>query len=325
MNLRLNSLPDTGVAPMTTEADLASGPKVSFGSWAFSFGPFANAPWSFERLCEYAAEVGYDGVEINGFRPHPHFADYVTEGDYRELVELRDRLGIEYSGYAPDFNAVPPAVATTDDYLEAIAAALTFCRHLDIGILRVDTISGPEPLDSEVYESRFDHLASTWRQAAELCKRSSVVLVWEFEPGFWLNRPSEVLRMVRAVDHPNFKILFDTSHAYTGAVAGGRQGENPELLLGGVTEYAALIEPYLGHLHLIDSNGALHDDETSEHLPFGTGQVDFPSALQALRPSLNTLPWWTVDFCFCPTTERDGRVAVPVVRSLMQDTMGHAR
>jgi hypothetical protein len=25
-------------------------PKIAFGSWAFSFGPFANDPWSFERV-----------------------------------------------------------------------------------------------------------------------------------------------------------------------------------------------------------------------------------------------------------------------------------
>ena len=47
-------------------------PKISLGSWAFSFGPFSNAPWSFSQVLEFTAQAGYDGVEINGFRPHPH-------------------------------------------------------------------------------------------------------------------------------------------------------------------------------------------------------------------------------------------------------------
>ena len=195
---------------------------------------------------------------------------------------------------------------------------MRFCDRLGISILRVDTVISPSDLPAGVYEERFARLAQTWNRAAELASQESVLLVWEFEPGFWLNRPSEVLRLIEAVAHPNFRVLFDTSHAYTGAVVGARQGSDPELLAGGVEEYARLLQPYLGHLHLIDSDGGLHDEETSEHLPFGAGRVDFPSALRALRPSLDTLPWWTVDFCFCPTTERDARTAVPFVRDLMR-------
>lgn len=297
-------------------------PRVSFGSWAFSFGPFANDPWTFERLCEYAAESGYDGVEVNGFRPHPHWEDYTSEADYYELRGLSERLGIDFSGYAPDFTAVPPAKVETADYLRVIAGAVGFCEALGIPILRVDTISAPEPLPANEFERRFARLVETWRAAAEYCAEHSVRLVWEFEPGFWLNRPSEVVRLLKGVNHPNFKVLFDTSHAYTGGVAGGRQGEDPELLTGGVVEYAELIKPYLGHIHLIDSDGSLHDNETSGHLPFGDGVVDFPPVIAALQPEASDLPWWTVDFCFCPTTERDGRVAVPFVRSLIDGAGG---
>ncbi|MCU1596992.1 MAG: hypothetical protein JWQ47_731 [Glaciihabitans sp.] len=298
------------------------GPKIAFGSWAFSFGPFEKEPWSFERLCEFAAASGYDGVEINGFRPHPHWEDYSSDADYEPLRALRDRLGIEFSGYAPDFTEVPPAEVPTADYLRTVAGAAAFCAALDIPILRVDTIRAPGPLPEAEYGRRFEHLIETWRVAAQYCADASVLLVWEFEPGFWLNRPSEVLRLVTAVDHPNFKILFDSSHAYTGAVAGARQGDDPELLPGGVAEYAELLKAHIGHLHLIDSDGSLHDDETSEHLPFGAGQIDFPSIISALEPVASTLPWWTVDFCFCPTTEQDGRTAVPFVRSLVESEVG---
>lgn len=299
-------------------------PRISFGSWAFSFGPFAAAPWSFDRLCRYAAEAGYDGVEINGFRPHAYFRDFTSDSDYRELRSLRDDLGLSYSGYAPDFNDVPPALVDDVRYLDAIDGALRFCDRLDIQILRVDTISAPDPLGEDEYEERFARLANTWHHAAERAERASVALVWEFEPGFWLNRPSEVLRLLDAVDHRNFKVLFDTSHAYTGVVAGGRQGARPELLAGGVEEYARLLAPHLGHLHLIDSDGSLHDGETSEHLPFGTGRVDFPNVLRALGPRVDELPWWTVDFCFCPTTEADARKAVPFVRGLIEQRMSVA-
>jgi sugar phosphate isomerase/epimerase len=290
-------------------------PKLAFGSWAFSFGPFSSAPWSFERLCRYAADAGYDGVEINGFRPHPHHADYDSDAKCAELRALIADSGLEPAGYAPDFHSVPPSEVPAGEYLEQIDQACRFCERMGISILRVDTVSPPAALGPAEYDERFARLVGTWRAAAERCRESGVTLVWEFEPGFWLNRPSEVLRTVEEVADPGFKVLFDSSHAYMGAVAGARQVER-ETLGAGTTEYARLLEPYVGHLHLIDSDGSLHDDETSAHIPFGDGHVDFPAMLQALRPAIDGLEWWGIDFCFCPTTEQDARSAVPFVHEL---------
>jgi sugar phosphate isomerase/epimerase len=291
-------------------------PKLAFGSWAFSFGPFADAPWSFESLCRYAADAGYDGVEINGFRPHPHHADYDSDPKCAELRALIADAGLEPSGYAPDFTTVPPSEVPEESYLAEIDAARRFCERMGIGILRVDTVSPPDAHAADEYERRFAHLVKTWGAAAERCRRSGITLVWEFEPGFWLNKPSEVLRVAESVGDPAFKLLFDTSHAYMGAVAAARQTGEPETLEGGVAEYARLVNPHIGHVHLIDSDGSLHDDETSAHIPFGQGDVDFPAALQALRPALDGMEWWGIDFCFCPTTEADARTAVPFVRDL---------
>lgn len=287
-------------------------PGIALGSWAFAFGPFADDPWDFDRLCRYAVEARYDGVEINGFRPHPHDEDYSDDASCARLRHRLAELGLGISAYAPDFHSTPPAEVPHADYLDRIDSVLAFCRRLGIPALRVDSISPPGPFD----RARFDHLVAVWRQAAGRCADSGVRLVWEFEPGFWLNRPSEVLRLLSSVDHSNFKVLYDTSHAYAGAVAGARQGKDPEVLTGGDVEYARLLAPWLGHLHLIDGDGSLHDDETSAHLPFGTGDVDFHAVLGALGPAAGDLPWWTVDFCFCPTTETDAVTAVGFVRDL---------
>ena len=297
-------------------------PGLAFGSWAFSFGPFADHPWEFDRLCRFAAEAGYDGVEINGFRPHPHHRDYTGAAEVSALLNLVQRAGVVPVAYAPDFTAVPPGEVSRRAYLDEIDLARVFCERMGISLLRVDTVSPPHSLAAPDHERRFEALARTWLAAAQRCATSGVTIVWEFEPGFWLNRPTDVLRLVRAIDDPSFRILFDSSHAYTGAVAGARQGPDPEILAGGEVEYAALLEPYIGHLHLIDSDGSLHNDETSAHLPFGSGKVDFPALLHALEPTLDRLPWWGIDFCFCPTTEVDAPKAVPFVRALVEQMQG---
>src|SRR6266487_1073672 len=296
-------------------------PKLSLGSWAFTFGPFSKNPWPFSRVLEYIAEAGYDGVEINGFRPHPHPDDYDTAAKCKELLNEIDGYRLGISGYAPPFGDTPPAVVDSETYLGAFRKSLIFCENCGIGILRIDTVSPPEALPPDEYESRFKSLTKTWHLAAKEAAKMGVRVVWEFEPGFWLNKPSEVKRVVEAVDHENFKLLFDTSHAYMGAVIGARQTGTKELLSEGVAEYGRFLGAMVGHLHLIDSDGSLHNNETSTHVAFGQGKIDFTSALVAIKPVISILPWWCVDFCFNPQTPIAGRDAVPVVQRLMEEVL----
>ncbi len=297
-------------------------PKISLGSWAFSFGPFESDPWSFSKLIKYTADAGYDGVEINGFKPHPHPEDYDTPEKCNELKKEIADLGLGISGYAPDFRDVPPAEVDQAKFLAEVDKCLKFCNNMDISILRVDTISPPDKHAPDEYEKRLQLLTDNWRAAADVCQKSGVKLVWEFEPGFWLNSPSEIKRAIDETNHSNFTALFDTSHAYMVAVIGARQTKDKELLDGGVIALADLLKGQIGHFHLIDSDGTLHDDETSTHAPFGTGHIDFKEVLSALQPHLEGLEWWTVDFCFCPTTDKDAKHAVPFIKNILSEKAG---
>ena len=296
-------------------------PKFSLGSWAFSFGPFENNPWSFEEFVRYCADAGYDGIEINGFHPHPHPEVYNTDLKCRELRKSIDGNGLGISGYAPDLREVPPTRVATQTYLETFEKALKFCERMGIATLRVDSISAPEPLPIHVYDQRFGQLVKTWRAASALCEMAGVKLVWEFEPGFSMNKPSEIVAVVEGVDHPNFKVLFDTCHAYMCADLGSRQAGPREVLPGGMLVLAELLSGHIGHFHLIDSDGTLHDEETSTHTPFGEGLIDFKEVLRGMKEEVLPLEWWCFDFCFCPTTEKDGRAAIPFVETLLKEIM----
>ena len=294
-------------------------PKFSIGSWAFSFGPFEKNPWSFARFLEYAASAGYDGVEINGFRPHPHPDDYNSDGKCKELMKQITGLGLGVSGYAPAFGDTPPSKVEKRVYLNAMAKCLTFCERCGITVLRVDTASPPVDMPGDRYRADFDRLVDAWHDAAALSEKAGVLLVWEFEPGFWLNKPSEVLSAAAAVGHQNFSLLFDTSHAYMGAVVGARHAGEPEMLSDGVAGYARLVHDYIGHLHLIDSDGSLHDNETSTHTPFGEGHIDFISSLLPITDVALGLEWWTTDFCFSAQTETAAKKAPTIMKKIAED------
>jgi sugar phosphate isomerase/epimerase len=105
---------------------------------------------------------------------------------------------------------------------------------------------------------------------------------------------------VDEVGEPNFKVLFDTCHAHMVAAVGARQPGAKETLLGGALELAERLRGKIGHIHVIDSDGTLHDDETSTHAPFGDGVIDFMTLLPELDRNIEPTGWWTIDLCFWP-------------------------
>lgn len=125
-------------------------------------------------------------------------------------------------------------------------------------------------------------------------------MVWEFEPGFAFNKPSDIIGIPEEIGSPNFSILYDSCHAHMCAAVGSRQPGEKETLPGGALELAQRLRGKIGHVHLIDSDGTLHDDETSTHAPFGDGVLDFPSIIQELNGSGVPNDWWVIDLCFWP-------------------------
>jgi sugar phosphate isomerase/epimerase len=173
------------------------------------------------------------------------------------------------------------------------------CADIGSPSIRVDSIAAPGSIDEPDYQGAFDRMADVWRDAAGIAQQGGIRLVWEFEPGFAFNKPSEVLAMHKRVGHPNFWILFDTSHAYMCSVVAARQHGARETLPGGVAEMLSMLKGRIGAIHLIDSDGTLHGDETSTHRPFGEGYVKF----DAIAPKLLEVPnidWWCIDMCFWP-------------------------
>lgn len=81
-------------------------------------------------------------------------------------------------------------------------------------------------------------------------------------PGFLLNTPAQMLDLLAAVDHPNLALQLDLYHM-------ARQGfDLPQVI--------AQLAGKIGHVQFADCPGRGEP---------GTGQLDFTSALQALRAS----------------------------------------
>lgn len=274
--------------------------KISLGSWAFSFGPWAADPVPFDAIVRHLAAAGYHGIDICGFPPHVTLEKYPTPQSRKELAGFIADQGMGISGYAGDFYSVSPIAAGNEtSYLDLMKRNIEMCADLGSPSLRVDTVAAPGSIPDKEYEQDFHRIALLWSEGAALAQSAGVRLVWEFEPGFAFNKPGEVVRMHQEVRHPNFSVLFDTSHAYMCCVVGARQHDRRDVLAGGVEEFLDKLQGRIGAIHLIDSDGTLIHDETSTHRPFGEGLIDF----ERLAPKLLRVPgidWWTVDMSFWP-------------------------
>jgi len=282
-------------------ATVVGAKKISLGSWAFSFGPYARKPVAFNAVVKRLAEAGYDGIEVCGFPPHVSLDRYSTASSRREVATFIADNGLGVSGYDADFSMVNPIVAgNSDRYLELFQRNLEMAAALGSPSIRVDTVAAPGSIAAPAYENAFHLVAEVWRECADLAAKAKLRLVWEFEPGFVFNKPHEVVKMHQEVRHPNFFILFDTAHAYMCGVVGARQNTaERDVVAGGLNDFLDMLQGRIGAIHLIDSDGTLDHDETSTHRPFGEGLIDFPK----LVPKLVAVPgieWWTVDLCFWP-------------------------
>jgi len=275
--------------------------RISIGTWAYSIGPYANNPVPFDEVVTRLASLGFDGLELGGFKPHPNPDDLATKEQRAAVREKVTRAGLAFSGLAADlWGQKLINTQDTGPYMACFRKNLQFCLDLGIRGIRVDTIAPPTIFDQVDAETARRRVVQTWKQCAKEAADKGIYVTWEFEPGFAFNKPSDIFRILDEVDEPNFGVLFDACHAHMVAAVGARQPGPRETLPGGAVELARRLRGRINHVHLIDSDGTLHDDETSTHAPFGEGVLNFDELLPELNRAGIPHDWWTIDLCFWP-------------------------
>jgi len=274
---------------------------ISIGSWAYTIGPYSDNPVPWDEVIVTLKRLGFQGVELGGFPPHPN-PDDMPRKDQRDACKARlAEVGLRFSGLAANLWA--EHLIDTDDqtaYVECFRKNLQFCVDLGIKGIRVDTVQAPTVFDEVDADTARARVVKTWRLCAKEAADKGVYVTWEFEPGFAFNKPSDILRIIEEVGDDNFGVQFDTCHAHMVAAVGARQPGRKETLPGGALDLARRLRGKINHVHLIDSDGTLHDDETSTHAPFGEGVLDFDTLLPELNRNPMPHNWWTIDLCFWP-------------------------
>jgi sugar phosphate isomerase/epimerase len=255
-----------------------------------------------EEVAKKLDQLGYDGLSLGGFKPHGHSDLYPTKDDRKKLVDLFGSHGLKINSYAADLWDYPFADGDPKKaarYEEAFDRSLEMCVDCGIPIIRVDTVTETPYPDDFDYQKAWNVVADMFRKVADKAGKADVLVVWEFEPGFIFNKPSEIVNMVKAVDDENFKLQCDTCHVQMCGVQGARQYGEKETVAS-QEEFFGMVKGMIGDIHIIDSDNTLHDDHTSTHAPLGEGVIDFEKVVPAIVDAGYISEWWTVDLCFWP-------------------------
>jgi sugar phosphate isomerase/epimerase len=280
--------------------------RISIGTWAYLFNQ--DVPTNdFHVILHKLQDLGYDGVELGGFNPHPGPDTCETREKRAKLRKEVADHGLKFSALAADlWSQKMLTVEDSGPFIAAFAKNVMFADDLGIETIRVDTV---EPItvlqEGKVTpEKAFARAANAFDLCSKLAAQRGIRVCWEFEPGFPINKPSEILALVEEVrvkrNNPNFGVLFDTCHAHMCAAMGANQVGAKETLLGGAMELLEKLRGKITHVHLIDSDGTLNEHNTSTHNPFGTGKLNFDELIPAIQKAGVPNDWWCVDLCFWP-------------------------
>ena len=237
--------------------------KLSFNTWVYSSFPVWVPSYPLSETIERIAAVGYDGIEIGAAAPHA-YPDYLDHARRREIKQMLQTNGIALSsmlpapGGGPGFNVSSPMIEERIAAIDQYKKVIQLCAEL--GGKTVIYVAGWQ-IYGTTRDEAWEWSRDALRTLAPVARDVGITLVIEptSADSNLVDDCDDALQMMREVDEPNVKLMFDTYHVlYRNEVA---------------SDYVYRFGKDLHHVHFADSN----------RLPPGEGKGDFLSVVQALH------------------------------------------
>ena len=203
--------------------------------------------------------AGFDGVEL------PIFAG--TPADYKPIRAELDKQGLKCTAVTiltKETNAISPDAATRQKASDWLKNVIEINHVLGCGDgVRAVPLGHRRVLRQPARpQTRRSARPTCSRQAAELAKQANLMMAIEYLNRFecyFLNTAAAAVELVKAVNHPNFRTMYDTFHAHI-------EEKDPAAAI-------RTVAPVLAHVHI---------SENDRGTP-GTGQVNWDETFKTLE------------------------------------------
>ncbi|WP_460071191.1 sugar phosphate isomerase/epimerase family protein [Streptomyces sp. YKOK-I1] len=240
----------------------------------YGFGTNGFAHHRLDDVLTVLADLGYDSVGLT--LDHAHLDPFAADLPRRvgRLATRLDRLGLAvmvetgapylldpWRGHVPTLMCAPGAERRLDLLARAVRVAA------DLGAPAVQLASGPAP-EGVPEEEAWKRLTAGCEEALEVAREHGVALGFEPEPYMFVDTVQRVLELRHRLGDPeSFGVTLDIGHAHC--------VEEASLL-----DCVAAAAPHLVNVQIEDMRRGVH-----RHLELGTGEIDFPPVLAALKAS----------------------------------------
>lgn len=217
---------------------------------------------SFEEKLEIAAKAGLQSVEL--VSEHIKWTD--PEIEKMKKLARSFNLGMDTIIATPDWKTRPVSMvnpAQRENFLNDVRKAVTFAQKLEIP--QIILMSGDE-VPGKSHAEQYASLVEGSKRAADLAAPANLTLIVEplnskvNHKDFFLTTCVEGMKLIKDVDNPHLRLLFDIYHE--------------QVQIGNVTRTVTEAMPYVAVFHVADNPG--RNDP-------GTGEMNYANIYKAIQ------------------------------------------
>lgn len=217
---------------------------------------------SFEEKLEITAKSGIQSAELVG-----EFLNW-SDADIARVKKLAQSLnvGMDTISSTPEWKKMPISMvdpAQRGNLLKEVEKNLVFARKLEIPMALL--MSG-DFIPGKSYDEQWASLVEGCKRCGDLAAKAGITLIVEplntkvNHKGYFLDSCVAGLKLMKEVDHPNVRLLFDIYHE--------------QVQLGDVTRSIQAAAPYVKVFHIADNPG--RNDP-------GTGEMNYDNIYKAIK------------------------------------------
>lgn len=216
--------------------------------------------YDMETAFKYIAMAGYDGIEVSAIEG---MSEHLVLARWQEIAPEIKRLA---SVYNLELLAMENPSRNPELMEKAMQAAV------EAGIPIINCGPGGKTGDDSTFQQSLDEIGAVVRMA----EKYGVTLCVKAHVGNYVYNTPTTLKLMNAINSPNFGIDMDPSHIY-------RANENP------VEAIAAVISK-VKHVHIRDCKGRQQGPGNPENQANGRGDIDLVGYLRVLHENGYTGP-----------------------------------